>query len=116
MARGLKKAIATSFGGSRGNPRGPGNRKGVDPETFRRRMQILASRAADSRRLERLVTDPDLKPGEKDPVEAKDFLAAFKECATRGYGVPTQAVDVTTNGKDIPAAQVWVFGTKPIEF
>lgn len=92
-----RRATSTSFGKSRGNKRGPGNRNGVDPLIFKKRCQILAQRAADSKRLEALLSDPG--KGETDEVKAADFLAALREVSNRGFGLPQQSVDVTSGGK-----------------
>ncbi len=109
-----RRKSATSFGESRGNTRGPGNRKGVDPQIFKRRMQILAQRAADSKRLEKLVSD--VAKGETDTVDPKDFLAAMKECATRGFGMPTQGLELTGKDGEKLGPQVIIIGGQRVEF
>ena len=77
-------------------------------------MQILAQRAADSKRLEKLVTDA--AKGEADTVDPKDFLAAMKECANRGFGMPSQGVELTGKDGEPLAPQIWVFGGKQVGF
>lgn len=97
-----KRANATSFGGSKGNR--PGRKKGdptnvgAMPEVFRRRMQILASRAAEAKRLERLLSDEN--------ADDELFLKAFDRVCDRGYGKAPQSVDVTSDGEKIQSLLV----------
>ena len=89
--KGANHANATSFGGKSGNPINttvPGS--GRPPNTFVRRMQILADRAAKAKRWEKLLAD-------KNPDDAL-FFKAFGEVADRGYGRATQPIE--TN--DVP--------------
>lgn len=52
-------------------------------------MQIRAESAKTLKRLDKALESED----------NTEFLAAFKECANRGYGMPKQAVDLTTKGE-----------------
>lgn len=94
-----RRANATSFGGKAGNPRNttkPGT--GRPPDVFRNRMQLLALRAAQAKRLEKLLSD-------KNPDD-HTFLKAFSEVSDRGFGKAPQSVDVTSDGEKIQSLLV----------
>lgn len=91
-----RRATSTSFGAENGNDATRGGRPpGISPERFRHAMAWRAAREATVARMDQALKSSD----------DKDFLAAFRECADRGFGKAVQAVDVTSTGALLPAAE-----------
>jgi hypothetical protein len=58
---------------------------------FRRKMQLIASRAKTVANVEKLLEAPN----------HPNFMRALEFAADRGYGKAPSSVDVTTNGQSI---------------
>lgn len=86
-----KRATSTSFGASRGNARGPGNRVGPDVQMFKVRMATIAERTKTAKNLEKILDDHD------HPA----FMKALEFASDRGFGKVGQSVDVTSAGKQV---------------
>ena len=108
-AKPVRRGNATSFGGKAGNKRNttiPGT--GWKPDSFHNRMKLIADRAAEAKRWERLLSDEN--------QDDDTFFKAFDRAADRGYGKPSQGVELTGKDGEPLAPQVWVFGTKEVGF
>lgn len=93
-----RRAGPTSFGGSRGNARGPGNQYGANAQVFQKRMKALAERAALAKRWDRLLSDSN-----KDDDA---FFKAFDRVTDRGFGRPAASLDVTSDGEKVASLLV----------
>lgn len=69
---------------------------GRPTDIFKRRMQTLASRAAEAKRLERLLADTN--------PDDKLFFEAFDRVTQHGFGRPAQSVDITSGGEKLLSA------------
>jgi hypothetical protein len=83
-----RRATSTSYGAGRGNERGPGNRSGPVPATFKMRMQTLVDRNTTARAIERILEDPD----------HPHFMRALDYATNHGYGKPAETVDLNATG------------------
>lgn len=84
----------TAYGGEKENTRkGNGRRPGNADHRFKLAMQKNAENAETLRRV-RSMLKPDSDPD--------DFKWAFIQAADRGFGKPSQAVDVTSGGDKLP--------------
>ena len=84
---------------------GPGRHKSDTAHRFKAEMARRASREKTLKRMDSALEAED----------HKEFLSAFRECADRGYGKPTETIEHSSpDGSMTP--QVWVFGAKPVKF
>ena len=94
-----RRATSTSYGAEHGNTPNPHRTAGPGDltETFRRRCRVLATRAAEAQRLENMLAETN--------ADDELWLRAFDRVADRGFGKAVQAVDVTSTGALLPAAE-----------
>lgn len=80
-----RRATSTSYGREKGNVQGVGNHKSGDlPQTFKKRLQILATRARTIATVEAILDD----------AEHPQFGKVWVEAMDRGFGKIPQPVNV----------------------